>query len=63
MMLQHLGEAEAGLAVERAIATVLASRQPKTPDLGGKASTSDVGEAIAAEVQASVPLVRVPENA
>jgi len=63
MMLQHLGEAEAGLAVERAIATVLASRQPKTPDLGGKASTSDVGEAIAAEVQASVPLVRVPESA
>src|SRR5207237_2659297 len=39
MMLQHLGEAEAGLAVERAIEKLIAAHDPTTPDLGGKAPT------------------------
>jgi tartrate dehydrogenase/decarboxylase / D-malate dehydrogenase len=47
MMLEHLGEHEAARAVENAIAKVLADvNAPKTPDLGGKASTQEVGEAI-----------------
>jgi tartrate dehydrogenase/decarboxylase/D-malate dehydrogenase len=47
MMLEHLGEHEAAQAVENAIAKVLADvNAPKTPDLGGKASTQEVGEAI-----------------
>jgi tartrate dehydrogenase/decarboxylase / D-malate dehydrogenase len=49
MMLRHLGEAAAATAVEGAIERVLADRSaPKTPDLGGKATTSELGGAIAA---------------
>jgi tartrate dehydrogenase/decarboxylase/D-malate dehydrogenase len=48
MMLEHLGHAEAGAAVVRAIETVLADKAaPRTPDIGGKATTTDVGAAIA----------------
>jgi len=49
MMLAHLGEATAAAAIEDAIARALADESaPKTPDLGGKASTADLGAAIAA---------------
>jgi tartrate dehydrogenase/decarboxylase/D-malate dehydrogenase len=48
MMLEHLGHAEAGAAVVRAIERVLADKAaPRTPDIGGKATTADVGQAIA----------------
>ena len=50
MMLQHLGEVAAARAVERAFESVLAKREMHTPDLGGKANTREVGEAIAHEV-------------
>lgn len=50
MMLEHLGEKKAARALEQAIETVVANRELHTPDLGGKASTRAVGEAIAAEV-------------
>jgi tartrate dehydrogenase/decarboxylase / D-malate dehydrogenase len=51
MMLAHLGEAEAADAIELAIASALADRAaPKTPDLGGKASTKELGAAIAAAI-------------
>jgi tartrate dehydrogenase/decarboxylase / D-malate dehydrogenase len=46
MMLEHLGYPEAAAAVVRAIETVLAEG-PRTPDMGGKAKTVDVGKAIA----------------
>lgn len=46
MMLEHLGQPAAAESVVRAIETVL-QEGPKTPDLGGKASTQDVGRAIA----------------
>ena len=49
MMLDHLGEIEAGTAVLRAIEAVLSSdTAPLTPDLGGKATTADVTAAIVA---------------
>src|SRR5579862_6356847 len=49
MMLDHLGESAAAAAVESAIARVLADpKAPKTPDLGGKAKTHELGDAIAA---------------
>ena len=51
MMLDHLGEPEAALAVERAFCAVLAAKGPRTPDLGGDATTQEAGEAIAAEVR------------
>jgi tartrate dehydrogenase/decarboxylase / D-malate dehydrogenase len=50
MMLEHLGHPEAGAAIVKAIETVLdpKSGAPRTPDLGGKALTADLGKAIAA---------------
>jgi tartrate dehydrogenase/decarboxylase/D-malate dehydrogenase len=48
MMLDHLGEAEAGAAVVAAIEQVLGSADaPLTPDLGGTAKTDALGKAIA----------------
>jgi tartrate dehydrogenase/decarboxylase / D-malate dehydrogenase len=50
MMMEHLGETKVARAIEKAIAAVLAKSDVRTPDLGGKAGTKDVGEAIAREV-------------
>lgn len=47
LMLDHLGHPEAAGAVERAIETVLEDPSLRTPDMGGKASTSEMGKAIA----------------
>jgi tartrate dehydrogenase/decarboxylase/D-malate dehydrogenase len=47
MMLEQLGEAEAARAVYAAVETVLASGEVATPDLGGKATTAELGTAIA----------------
>jgi tartrate dehydrogenase/decarboxylase/D-malate dehydrogenase len=48
IMLEHLGETEAANNVMRAIETVLTSTNPPlTPDLGGRATTADLGKAIA----------------
>jgi tartrate dehydrogenase/decarboxylase/D-malate dehydrogenase len=49
MMLEHLGEPAAGAAIVKAIEHVLESGAdaPRTPDIGGAASTSDLGKAIA----------------
>ena len=51
MMLEHLGETEAAAAVEQAFCSVLAHGGPRTPDVGGNATTREAGEAIAAEVR------------
>ena len=50
MMLEHLGEQDAGAAIVKAIEHVLESGSdaPRTPDIGGNAATSDLGKAIAA---------------
>ena len=47
MMLRHLGASEAADAVENAITQVLAQAKVRTPDIGGKATTKELGEAIA----------------
>jgi tartrate dehydrogenase/decarboxylase / D-malate dehydrogenase len=48
LMLEHLGHADAGAAIVRAIEAVLADKSaPRTPDIGGKATTVDLGKAIA----------------
>src|SRR3954464_9375095 len=46
MMLDFLGQAEAAKAVNAACAKVVADRKNHTRDLGGQASTSQVGDAI-----------------
>jgi tartrate dehydrogenase/decarboxylase/D-malate dehydrogenase len=51
LMLDFLGERAAHDAILRAIETVLA-QGPRTPDLGGKASATDIGQAIATLVSA-----------
>ncbi|MDE2052904.1 MAG: tartrate dehydrogenase [Gammaproteobacteria bacterium] len=55
MMLEHLGHAEAAAAVVAAIETVLRTG-PRTRDLGGTASTREVGEAIAQTVRTIDPV-------
>lgn len=48
MMLDHLGETEAASSIMRAIECVLGSNDaPLTPDLGGNATTQDLGNSIA----------------
>ena len=48
MMLRHLGHEAAAAAVEAAFAMVLAESDLRTPDMGGKATTEEMGRAIAA---------------
>lgn len=47
MMLDHLGEAEAGAAIVAAIETLLRDAGPRTRDMGGQAGTEEVGKALA----------------
>ncbi len=51
MMLEHLGEQKAADLVERAVVEVLREGKVRTYDLSGKSSTSDVGDAVAANVK------------
>ena len=53
MMLQHMGHQDAHDSILKAIETVLREGGPKTPDLGGQASTADLGSAIAEVVASS----------
>jgi tartrate dehydrogenase/decarboxylase / D-malate dehydrogenase len=52
MMLDHLGEKEAAQTMEQTIFKVIASGDPRTPDIGGNANTREMGEAIASEISA-----------
>lgn len=46
MMLRHLGEQEAATRIEKAVLAVLAEGQHMTGDLGGKATTTEITDAI-----------------
>jgi isocitrate dehydrogenase (NAD+) len=50
MMLEHLGEMEAARRVREAVLAVLREGKRLTPDLGGKAGTTEIAEAIASRV-------------
>jgi tartrate dehydrogenase/decarboxylase/D-malate dehydrogenase len=51
LMLEHLGHVKAAAAVVSAIERVLQDpAAPRTPDMGGKATTSELGKAIAAAI-------------
>ncbi|PPJ29463.1 tartrate dehydrogenase [Nocardia nova] len=54
MMLDHLGESAAAAAVDRAVCDVLAAGEVLTPDLGGTATTAELGTAIAERAAAPV---------
>ena len=47
-LLDHLGQPKAGAAIFAAVAKVLKDRKVQTPDLGGKATTSEIGDAVLA---------------
>lgn len=51
MMLEHLGETEAARTVERAIEAVLREPGLRTPDMGGTATTRELGVAVAEVVR------------
>ncbi|MBT7943150.1 MAG: tartrate dehydrogenase [Alphaproteobacteria bacterium] len=46
MMLEHLGQTEAAAGIVTAIETVLKDSDVKTPDMGGKATTAELGKAV-----------------
>jgi isocitrate/isopropylmalate dehydrogenase len=48
MLLDHLGLDRSAAALRMAVADVLKAGQPRTPDLGGKAGTVDVADAVLA---------------
>ena len=48
MLLDHLELAKSATAVRQAVATVLKAGKPRTPDLGGHATTVQVAEAVVA---------------
>ncbi len=50
MMLEHLGHADAARAIAAAIERVVEEGKVLTRDLGGRASTAEVGQAIAARI-------------
>ena len=50
MMFEHPGQRKAARGVEKAFEAVLARPDAHTPDLGGKASTRDVGDAVTQEI-------------
>jgi tartrate dehydrogenase/decarboxylase/D-malate dehydrogenase len=51
MMLEHLAEGEAAAALMKAVEEVTAEGQVLTPDLGGKATTKDVTEAVISQLR------------
>lgn len=52
MMLDDLGEADAGQAIMRAIEQVTAEGTVRTPDLGGSSTTAEMGSAVVAALEA-----------
>ncbi len=51
MMLDFLGEEKAAKGIEQAVEAVLAAGRVRTYDLGGSSKTSEVGDAVVAEVE------------
>ncbi|MGE5490651.1 MAG: isocitrate/isopropylmalate family dehydrogenase, partial [Actinomycetota bacterium] len=51
MMLDHLGRTDLGKRTMDAVEDVLAAGQVKTPDLGGKAKTNEMTDAIIGQLK------------
>jgi tartrate dehydrogenase/decarboxylase/D-malate dehydrogenase len=50
LLLDHLDLTQSAVAIRRAVAAVLKSGQPRTPDLGGKSTTVAVADAVLAAI-------------
>lgn len=48
MMLEHLGDVQAAESIHDAVRNLLSETKTRTPDLGGKSTTSEVGHAVVA---------------
>jgi tartrate dehydrogenase/decarboxylase/D-malate dehydrogenase len=57
MMLEHLRLEAAATAINKAVAALLAAAGPRSPDLGGSATTSEIGDAIVERIK-TAPLSR-----
>ena len=53
MMLEHVGEVEAANHVQDAIATTLGAGEVKTRDMGGSATTDEMGAAVVTTMRAN----------
>ena len=53
MMLDHLDHKQGGDKIRAAVAKVLSTPGPRTPDLGGQASTTEVGRAVREALEAN----------
>jgi len=53
LMLDHLQLDAAAAAIESSVSSLLATDGPRTPDLGGTATTSEVGSAVVEQIQAA----------
>jgi tartrate dehydrogenase/decarboxylase/D-malate dehydrogenase len=53
LLLDYLGEKEAGDRVRRAVAANLAAREVRTADIGGRARTAEVGDDVARRIRAA----------
>lgn len=51
LLLEHLGEVEAARAVFDALCSVVSRGEVRTPDLGGRNGTAEVGDAVAAALR------------
>jgi tartrate dehydrogenase/decarboxylase/D-malate dehydrogenase len=51
LMLDHLGQPRAAAAIESAVAAVLRAGRVRTPDLGGRATTTEMAEAVLGEIR------------
>ncbi|MBV6521762.1 MAG: D-malate dehydrogenase [decarboxylating] [Gemmatimonadaceae bacterium] len=51
LMLEHLGDQAGHDAIMRAIESVLATGGPRTPDMGGNASTAELGQAVESAIR------------
>jgi isocitrate dehydrogenase (NAD+) len=55
MMLRHIGEKQGADRIEKAVLAVLAEGKHVTGDLGGKATTSEITDAIVDKLSATRP--------
>lgn len=57
LLLEHLGEPAAAAAVFEALRAVVRGGRVRTPDLGGRSRTAEVGDAVVEALQAAAPRV------
>jgi isocitrate/isopropylmalate dehydrogenase len=67
LMLEYLREGQEAHRIEDAVATLIREGETLTPDLGGRSSTSDVGNKIVAKIQSAIDgeilIHQVPQEA